>query len=137
MKLTNNTKTKVSITNQKEVQVKLLPGADMPITRDQANAIMRYITAFNLTLEETREEKAVKSRGGGPRKVSAPIIPGQEILEKEDRVPTEEHTGTHTLEELDDKTSAELREICRLSTPPMLTHGSRPTLIQRLLQISD
>lgn len=140
MILVNNTKGKVRI---KKDAVKgdllqediILPkgGKSKPLTREQINAINPYIVAFKLTVKDGKKERTFVAPTLQETKKKSTIIPGQEIVEDPEEEP--EAAGfesSYTEADLEEKTVAELRSLCRQHT--LLVSGNRETLLKRLLQ---
>jgi len=141
MVLINNTKGKIRI--RKEVSkggllqedIALAPGEESKgLTREQINSINTYIGTFKLTVKEGDKEKTFESPKPRKPKKNVPIIPGQEVVEEELREEpvVEGFVSSFAKEDLDGKTAAELRSLCRQHG--LLVSGTRETLIKRLLQ---
>lgn len=140
MIIVNNTKGKIRIPKEEgnllQEDIYLARGeSSKPLTREEINSINSHLVAFKLTVKEGKKEKTfTPSKSQKPKKEKAPIIPGQEIVEEELREEpvTEGFVSSFTKEELDGKTAAELRSLCRQHA--LLVSGTREILIKRLLQ---
>jgi len=141
MILINNTKAKVRLHKEDSTDnlitedIVLKPGEEKKgLTRGQINSINSYIVFFRLTVKEGDKEQTFEAPKPEKVKKEAPIIPGQEIVEEEhkDETDTEGFVSSFTKEELDGKTAAELRSLCRQHG--LLVSGTRELLIKRLLQ---
>lgn len=139
MIIVNNTKGKIRIPKEEgnllQEDIHLSRGEkSKPLTREQINSINAHLVAFKLTVKEGNKEVTFAASPSQEPKKEAPIIPGQEIVEEEHREEsvTEGFVSSFTKEELDGKTAAELRSLCRQHG--LLVSGTRELLIKRLLQ---
>lgn len=142
MILINNSKAKVRIHkedsngNLLREDIVLKPGEESKtLTREQIASINSYIVFFRLTVKEGgKEQTFVDPKKQKPKEEKPPtIIPGQEIVEDpEEETVNAEFVSSFVKEDLEKKTAAELRALCRQNA--LLMSGTREILIKRLLQ---
>lgn len=119
---------RVDVVNNTAGQVKLVvagkavilnPTESQTMSREQAKEIRRQIDTFNLTVVDLGAEQTEE----------------QEQDLSDTLFPDEPESPLYFREDLEEKTAAELRDMCRQHK--ILVSGSREKLIQRLLKLSE